>query len=97
MNQIDPSEGLSVSQVLALTEMPKSRIRYYEREFSEFLQAARTVGNQRRFTKADVKILTEIERLVEVEGYTLRGVRRQLELQKADPPDGKGGQLDLKA
>ncbi len=72
----------SISQVNALTGVPKSTIRFWEREFKDFLNPLRTVGNQRRYDRNTVEIIEKINQLVNIEGYTLDGARRQL--QSAD-------------
>ena len=69
----------SISQVNALTGVPKSTIRFWEKEFEDFLVPLRTVGNQRRYDRSSVEIVERINRLVNLEGYTLEGARRQLE------------------
>ena len=68
----------SISQVNALTGVPKSTIRFWEKEFEEFLTPLRTTGNQRRYDEKTVSIVTEINQLVNVEGYTLEGARRKM-------------------
>ena len=68
----------SISQVNAVTGVPKSTIRFWEKEFKEFLVPLRTAGNQRRYDRHGVEIIESINRLVNIEGYTLVGVRRQL-------------------
>ena len=73
-----PEALFSISQVNALTGVPKSTIRFWEKEFKEFLVPHRTKGNQRRYDRAAVEIVENINRLVTVEGYTLEGARRQL-------------------
>jgi len=75
----NPIETLySISQVHALTGVPKSTIRFWEKEFSDFLNPLRSVGNQRRYDKASVDTLSRINQLVNDEGYTLEGARRKL-------------------
>lgn len=80
----------SISQVHALTGVPKSTIRFWEKEFSEFLNPLRSVGNQRRYDRETVETISKINQLVNDEGYTLEGARRKL---KPSPPtrnDGAG-------
>lgn len=72
----------SISQVNALTGVPKSTIRFWEREFKDFLVPLRTIGNQRRYDRNTVEMIEKINRLVNIEGYTLDGARRQI--QSAD-------------
>jgi DNA-binding transcriptional MerR regulator len=68
----------SISQVNALTGVPKSTIRFWEKEFSEFLAPLRSEGNQRRYDKQGVETIQKIDQLVNEEGYTLEGARRKL-------------------
>lgn len=74
-----PEPLYSISQVNALTGVPKSTIRFWEKEFESFLVPLRTTGNQRRYDPSSVEIIEKINRLVNLEGYTLEGARRQLE------------------
>ena len=69
----------SISQVNALTGVPKPTLRFWEKEFKEFLEPQRTQGNQRRFNVDDVEKVKQINRLVKVEGMTLEGAKRKLE------------------
>lgn len=85
MNRVEGGKPLlTVSQVEALTGVGKSTIRHWEREFRDFLESERTSGNQRRFSKGAVQKIEKIKELVEDQGLTLRGVRRQLERTHAD-------------
>lgn len=68
----------SISQVNAITGVPKSTIRFWEKEFKDFLAPLRTAGNQRRYGPQSVEIVKRINNLVNNEGFTLEGARRQL-------------------
>jgi DNA-binding transcriptional MerR regulator len=96
---INTAETLySISQVNALTGVPKSTIRFWEKEFSDFLNPLRSEGNQRRYDKETVETIQTIDRLVNDEGYTLEGARRKLkpvETAKAtESPDGDETKLN---
>ena len=69
----------SISQVNALTGVPKPTLRFWEKEFKEFLEPQRTSGNQRRFNSDDVEKVKQLNHLVKVEGLTLEGAKRKLE------------------
>ena len=73
-----PEVHYSISQVNALTGVPKSTIRFWEKEFKDFLEPIRTAGNQRRYDRKTVETIEKINQLVNVEGYTLEGARRKL-------------------
>jgi DNA-binding transcriptional MerR regulator len=80
----------SIGQVHAITGIPKPTIRYWEKEFGDFLQPLRTTGNQRRYDEEVIADLEKINYLVKVQGYTIEGARRKLDLlckiEKTDAP-----------
>lgn len=78
----------SIGQVNAITGIPKPTIRYWEKEFDGFLEPARTTGNQRRYDEKSIADLEKINYLVKVQGYTIEGARRKLDLlQKIETSD----------
>jgi len=77
----------SISQVNALTNVPKSTIRFWEKEFSEFLQIARTQGNQRRYSRVNVETIIRINVLANTDHYTLAGIRKKLIVEKGQKVD----------
>lgn len=75
-----PEEMLySIAQVNAITGVAKPTIRFWEKEFRDYLNPIRTEGNQRRYTRSDIEVIEHINHLVRNEGYTLEGARRKLE------------------
>ncbi|MBI5058347.1 MerR family transcriptional regulator [candidate division KSB1 bacterium] len=72
----------SIGQVHAITGIPKPTIRYWEKEFEHFLDPQRTTGNQRRYDDQAIADLEKINYLVKVQGYTIDGARRKLDLLK---------------
>ncbi len=72
----------SIGQVNAITGIPKPTIRYWEKEFKEFLDPGRTTGNQRRYDETAIADLEKVNYLVKVQGYTIDGARRKLDLLK---------------
>ena len=70
----------SIGQVNAITGIPKPTIRYWEKEFEGYLEPLRTTGNQRRYDERAISDLEKINYLVKVQGYTIEGARRKLEL-----------------
>jgi DNA-binding transcriptional MerR regulator len=78
----------SIGQVHAITGIPKPTIRYWEKEFEDFLDPLRTTGNQRRYDEKTIADLEKINYLVKVQGYTIEGARRKLDmLRKIDKTD----------
>jgi DNA-binding transcriptional MerR regulator len=80
----------SIGQVNAITGIPKPTIRYWEKEFEDFLEPLRTTGNQRRYDEGTIADLEKVNYLVKVQGYTIEGARRKLDLlrkiEKAEVP-----------
>lgn len=68
-------------------------IRYWEREFAEFLNPVRTQGGQRRYRREDIEVLQEIKRLLKEELYTIAGAKRALsqKFQTTPPTQGSNG------
>ncbi len=79
-----PNEKLySIGQVHAITGIPKPTLRFWEKEFSTYLQPYRTPGNQRRYDDVAIQLIEKIDQLVHNEGYTLEGARRKLAAEEA--------------
>jgi len=80
-----------------MTGLTRRRIRYYEK--AGLLKPARTQGNRRLYSPADIRRLVEIKRLLE-DGFDLKGIANLLERRKdqagpaeaATPAGGAGGQ-----
>lgn len=81
MNNIN-LDGLTIKQVSDILNIPKSKIRYWQSQFSAELPVDRTGGNQRRFDASDVSTLKKIRSLLEEDGYTIDGAKRRLSLMK---------------
>jgi DNA-binding transcriptional MerR regulator len=69
---------VSISTASALVKVETHTIRYWEREFAEFLNPVRTAGGQRRYRPEDIEVLKEIKRLLKEELYTIAGAKRKL-------------------
>ena len=69
----------SISQVNALTGVPKPTLRFWEKEFEDFLEPLRTAGNQRRYDEEAIENIKRINHLVKVEGFTIEGAKKKLE------------------
>lgn len=67
-----------ISTASFLVGVEPHTIRYWEREFSEFLSPVRTAGGQRRYRPEDIEVLKEIRRLLKEELYTVAGAKRVL-------------------
>ncbi len=67
----------SISEASEYTGVESHVLRYWETKFSK-LNPKRVGGNQRKYTRNDLKLLYEIVHLLYKEGYTLDGAERKL-------------------
>ena len=90
MNFTKASEEIlySIAQVNAITGVAKPTIRFWEKEFKDYLNPLRTEGNQRRYTRNDIELIERINHLVRQEGFTLEGARRKLEAETVTESPG---------
>lgn len=76
---------VSISIASYLTGVETHTLRYWEREFAEFLNPVRTKGGQRRYRSEDITVLKEIKRLLKDEMYTIAGAKRKLREMFGNP------------
>jgi len=67
-----------IKEVAQRTGLPASTIRYYDQQFSEFLDVKRGAGRRRLFTEQAVERLLAVQRMLKEEGLSLRQVRQAL-------------------
>lgn len=60
-------------------------LRYWEAQF-DMLQPLKRAGGRRYYRPQDVALLHQIDRLLNREGFTVRGARQHLATQKVVPP-----------
>jgi len=78
----DPSakaEGAfrTISEVATELGLPQHILRYWETRFPQ-LRPLQRAGNRRYYRPADVALVRRIDRLLNKEGYTMRGVQKLL-------------------
>jgi len=61
---MDAGKGLKIKEVSDRIDVPVSTIRYWQKEFAEFIRPQRTSGGQRRYSAADVRMFARIKELV---------------------------------
>ncbi|GBC92134.1 Putative heat shock protein HspR [bacterium HR15] len=82
---------VSISVASYLTGVESHTLRYWEREFSEFLCPIRSAGGQRRYRPEDIEVIREIKRLLKEEMYTIAGAKRKLRERFGTPkPTSEG-------
>lgn len=83
--------SVSISIASRITSVEVHTLRYWEREFADFLHPARTPGGQRRYRPQDIQTVFLIKRLLREEMFSIAGARkhlqRALEAQSASPRD----------
>lgn len=78
----DPSgkaEGAfrTIGEVAAELGLPQHILRYWETRFPQ-LRPLQRAGNRRYYRPSDVALVRRIDRLLNQEGYTMRGVQKLL-------------------
>jgi DNA-binding transcriptional MerR regulator len=79
---IPSRQKLSIGDVSKYSGVNISTLRYWEKEFHQYLRPERTPGGQRLYSKENVKILQEIKYLIDVEKYTIDGAKRRMHLNR---------------
>jgi DNA-binding transcriptional MerR regulator len=82
MAQIDLLDkiGLNIDQVSQMTGVKKTTLRYWEKEFSEYLKPVRTDSKRRQYSLEEVEKVAVLKQLIEEEKYKSAGVRLKLGL-----------------
>jgi DNA-binding transcriptional MerR regulator len=72
---------VSIRDAARIIGVPPHTIRYWEKEFSEYLVAPRTNGKQRRYGDLQIYKLRMIFKMLKEDGYSIAGARRALAKQ----------------
>lgn len=70
--------AVAISAASVITGVEVHTLRYWEREFADFLQPLRTDGGQRRYRPEDIQTLFVIKRLLRDEMFSIAGARKFL-------------------
>ena len=90
MSHLFYKKELSIDNIHNLTGIPKSKIRFWEKSFSEYLKPNRTEGGQRRYSSNDLEKLVRISHLLNQEKYTIEGARQRLGINQPESVESKG-------
>ncbi len=82
-------DWLTIGEVSDITGVPIHTLRYWESEFSSFIQPRRTGGRQRRYDDEAVRRVVEIRTLLKDEKYSIAGARQVLERRHEDERDSE--------
>lgn len=72
--------NLSIDQVSQITGVKKTTLRYWEKEFSDYLKPERTETQRRQYSLEEVEKVAVLKQLIEEEKYKSAGVRIKLGL-----------------
>lgn len=75
--QKDPGALLTIGELSQELGVPQHILRYWETRFPQ-LRPMQRAGNRRYYRPADVELARRIHRLLNQEGYTVRGVQKLL-------------------
>jgi DNA-binding transcriptional MerR regulator len=75
--QKDPGALLTIGELSQELGIPQHILRYWETRFPQ-LRPMQRAGNRRYYRPADVDLARKIHRLLNQEGYTVRGVQKLL-------------------
>ena len=73
----------SIGEVSELLDVESHTLRYWEKEFKDFVKPRRINRKNRVYGLGDIEILRTIKELLTVELYTIAGARRQMYLRSA--------------
>jgi DNA-binding transcriptional MerR regulator len=71
-------QSVSISVASRITGVEVHTLRYWEKEFSPFLEPIRTDGGQRRYRPEDIQTVFLIKRLLRDDMFSIAGARRHL-------------------
>jgi DNA-binding transcriptional MerR regulator len=86
----------TIGEVSAEFGIPQHILRYWETRFPQ-LRPLQRAGNRRYYRPADVDLVRRIDRLLNHEGYTIKGVRKLLDGGAEQPPARDAGSTSAPA
>jgi DNA-binding transcriptional MerR regulator len=82
----DPGALLTIGELSHQLGVAQHILRYWETRFPQ-LRPMQRAGNRRYYRPADVDLARRIDRLLNHEGYTVRGVQKLLRGKEAAPAE----------
>src|SRR3954462_3673491 len=79
----------TIGELAAELGLPQHILRYWETRFPQ-LKPLQRAGNRRYYRAADVQLAHRIHRLLNHDGYTIRGVQQLLQSGAADSREADG-------
>ena len=84
-----PGAFLTIGELSTQLGLPQHILRYWETRFPQ-LRPLQRAGNRRYYRPEDVELARRIHQLLDVEGYTIRGVQQVLAGKAVAKEDGPG-------
>ena len=75
-------QNLTLQQVATILQVETSTVRFWEKEFAQFLNIRNKKGQHKRFTQQHLEIFNQIRELLYIEQYTIKGAQRRLEMER---------------
>jgi len=76
------TEKLTIQQVSNILQVEVSTLRFWEKEFEEFLNLKNNRGTRKKYGQDQLEVFAQIKELLQSEQYTIKGAKRRLELDK---------------
>ncbi len=73
-----PEELVAIAEVEQKTGLPRTTLRYYEKEFPSFLKIKKTSGGHRRYTQYNIEQFIYLKEEVQEKGRSLKEVKDSL-------------------
>jgi DNA-binding transcriptional MerR regulator len=81
----EPDALRTIGEVAQAFDIRQHVLRYWEQQFP-MLRPLKRSGGRRYYRPEDVELVVTIDRLINREGYTLKGARQAIEKGTADAP-----------
>lgn len=76
------TEKLTIQQVSHILQVEVSTLRFWEKEFEEYLKLKGNKGARKRYNQDQLEVFSQIKELLQTEQYTIKGAKRRLELDR---------------
>jgi DNA-binding transcriptional MerR regulator len=80
MEEDKEEKFLTVKQISTILQVEASTVRFWEKEFAEYMGQGVIRGQRKEFNQKQLEILIKIKELLQTEQYTIKGAKRRLEL-----------------
>jgi DNA-binding transcriptional MerR regulator len=77
--------GLTIGDVAKMCDVPAYTIRYWEKEFNDYLAPVRTIGKQRRYTDDHIRQVLHLKKLLWEDRFSIRGAQRVIRNTSSTP------------